>query len=284
MDNRRIELLEANVNEILSKLKQVGDILQGLAAPKRSLETKEDYLRNLEDLIEKYGLSQFYPRGDARLAYLAQQAADRLKSPYTDGYLDQPEEVAGLTELGLYDNILFCDDSGSMDYDGRKDALRTLIGRIAKITNYLDTDGIDVRFINYHNDSGYNNLAEPADADTIIRSVPFQGSTPLGTKLMEKVVKPMILSKITSGTLKKPVLVCIVTDGEPNDEPPDSVKRTILECKSSLIHHGYDQNAVLFHIGKVGNSEEAKNFLLSLQQDLSVKKHIHVTAGLSSLD
>jgi len=71
-------------------------------------QIKEEFLEHLNDLIKDYGLSDIYPPGDPRLGRLAQQAADRLKDKFTDGYLDKPEGFPGLVEAILYDHIMLC--------------------------------------------------------------------------------------------------------------------------------------------------------------------------------
>jgi len=79
---------------------------------------------------------------------------------------------------------------------------------------YLDNDGVSVRFINYKNDAGFNGLTTVDEVISIIKIIPFGGSIKLGTRHLEKVVDPLIISPVKNKTFKKPVLVTIVTDGE----------------------------------------------------------------------
>ena len=52
-------------------------------------------------------------------------------------------------------------------------------------------------------------------AQQIIAGADFNGMTPLGTNLRRKVIEPFLLQPARSGTLRKPVLIIAITDGEP---------------------------------------------------------------------
>jgi hypothetical protein len=56
-------------------------------------------------------------------------------------------------------------------------------------------------------------LRSTADVQRLFTSVTFNGTTPLGTQLDAKVLQPVIVQRANSGSLSKPVLVIVITDG-----------------------------------------------------------------------
>lgn len=63
-----------------------------------------------------------------------------------------PKELAlDLVSLALYDTVLYCDDSGSMqgcENGQRIDDLKVIVSKVAEVATLFDDDGINVRFIN----------------------------------------------------------------------------------------------------------------------------------------
>lgn len=119
-----------------------------------------------------------------------------------------------LTTLGLYDVIIFCDDSSSMLLENRWGTLRTVVRRIARIANAYNPAGIKLRFINATNDAGHNGIVTEAQVETCLDTVSPAGDTRIGTKLFQKVVLREIVERAQRGLLERPVVVSIVTDGE----------------------------------------------------------------------
>lgn len=101
-----------------------------------------------------------------------------------------------------------------MNRNGRIPALKALLARVSKITTELDTDGIDIRFLNSTNDAGFNNLRTTADIQNAVAQVAFRGDTRIGTTLRKKILEPLVYAKIRTKSLQRPVLVTIITDGE----------------------------------------------------------------------
>jgi hypothetical protein len=103
-----------------------------------------------------------------------------------------------------------------MQEEDRIPALRDTLGRVATFATILSADGISVRILNYSGDVGglWDNLKTVEDVKNRMDRVTYHGGTPLGTILSSKVLEPMILTKAKYGSLKKPVIVVIITDGE----------------------------------------------------------------------
>jgi hypothetical protein len=157
--------------------------------------------------------------------------------------------------------------------------LQLILSRVAYAATLFDEDGISLRFMNWK-PSGYDNVQLDGirSEDQINRligtptqpgPVNFQGLTPLGTELRAQVVDPLIVNKARSGQgLQKPVLVIVVTDGQPAGESRDTLKRTIQHVRTEFSRMPqYGQRPVSFQIAQVGNDEGARKFLGELDSD-----------------
>lgn len=114
--------------------------------------------------------------------------------------------------------------------------LRRLVSKISQIAQCYHTSsggGISLRCVNFQNDAGFNHLS-PRAADEALQQVHPRGSTRLGTALLQKVVDPFVIQPARQGKLQRPVLVVIVTDGEPSKENPETLKWTVLAAKEEL--------------------------------------------------
>jgi hypothetical protein len=97
--------------------------------------------------------------------------------------------------------------------DNRFDDQKSIVQRISRIAQTYNQSGISLRFINFLNDDGYNNLSH-GKINTAMSNVFPSGTTRLGTKLLEKVIFPFVIEPAQRKELKKPVLISIITDGE----------------------------------------------------------------------
>jgi hypothetical protein len=99
-----------------------------------------------------------------------------------------------------------------MNLENRIPALRETLKRVAEFATKLEPSGISIRFINFNRDGDFDNLT---DVNEIMEKsrVDYSGNTRIGQVLQFKVVGPL-LRKANSNSLKKPVIVAIITDGE----------------------------------------------------------------------
>ncbi|VBB17580.1 hypothetical protein YASMINEVIRUS_43 [Yasminevirus sp. GU-2018] len=155
--------------------------------------------------------------------------------PYNPSFVDDKEDAKlqdffvrneispyfqeDVCELAKYDIVLVCDDSSSMkemsEYLSPKTneivkktrwhELRETVEMIVELATLLDDDGIDVWFLNRA--SPYKNITTPEQVMKLFKKQP-NGSTPLTATL----------KKVMDEPLKKPRLILIITDGEPNNE------------------------------------------------------------------
>jgi Mg-chelatase subunit ChlD len=107
------------------------------------------------------------------------------------------------------------DNSDSMTEEDRTQSLQDTLGRVATLATTLSPDGISVRTLHGEDmDGQWDNLQTVEDIKKRMDKVAWGGLTPLGTILSRKVLKPMVLDKARHGSLKRPVIVVIITDGE----------------------------------------------------------------------
>lgn len=167
-----------------------------------------------------------------------------------------------------------------------------VVAKIASAAGLFDQDGIQVRFLNsriegnvssspFHEKTTLTprqNIANEQAAIDLVTQVKFSGLTPLGTELQRKILEPLVLSPARQGRLQKPVLVIIITDGEPGGEDRFTIVKVISEAKHQLGNTRNGSDAMSFQLGQsshlssgrvvlmgataqVGNDQKARAFL-----------------------
>jgi len=158
-----------------------------------------------------------------------------------------------------------------MTIGNRIEVLKDTLRRIAEFATILTPEGISIRLLNYEQDEtgDYDNLRTVEQIERLIDRIRFENGTPLGTVLDRKIVQPLILKKAENGTLKKPLIVVTITDGEPNHERGHSFQDAILKCRRSTALQSYGDAAVVFIVSRVGNSPAAQDFIAGIRQKRS---------------
>lgn len=226
-----------------------------------------DVKSSMDSHIKDSGLEKFYGSDNTLLQSVAEKASALRNDP--NETLNAPESIDRLTRLALYQVVLYCDDSGSMQ--GRRwDALCKLVHRITRIATTLipGENGVELRFIN--SSETFSNL-DVAKIDAAMKQSGPSGMTPLGSRLRSHVLQPLVYDVLEKGeTLKRPLLIFTITDGEPSES--DNIFRdAIEECTEALVKAGYERTAVLFAISQIGDDENAEKFLQGLSGDASIQ-------------
>jgi hypothetical protein len=180
--------------------------------------------------------------------------------------------------LGLYDIAVLADDSGSMRFEdngARIQELSRILARIAQITTLFDDDGILIRFFNSATEG--NGIRNASEADQMLNQVQFSGMTPMGSKLESKVLTPFVFEPIQNGTFRKPVLVYIITDGDPSGESSNKVFDVIHQTKILLEKHQLGKG-VVFEFAQVGRDLPAQQFLSKLDNNTSIGDVVDTTS------
>ena len=190
------------------------------------------------------------------------------------------ENVERLVRVSLYHPVIYCDDSGSMSLDTptrwsvQSDAVR----RIAGITTRAlpPAHGVSLRFINSH--SADKDDIAASDIPGVVEQASPSGMTPLGTVLREHILKPLVYDVVgNSRLLKRPFLICIITDGCPNGDFSVTFEDVIKECRQRLIEAGYEPAAVRFCVSQIGNDSASTQFLDRLRGNRDIADVVYCT-------
>ncbi|KAJ3171806.1 hypothetical protein HDU87_008274 [Geranomyces variabilis] len=230
-------------------------------------------------IAQQNRLENFYPpQAIGQIADRISKTVD-FNSIAMQWKLQTAELAYDLASLALYDIVIYADDSGSMaamENGERIDDLNLIVSKVAEIASLFDQDGISVRFMN--SDAQGNNITSEAQASQLVRNVKYMGTTPLGTKLDAKVIQPMVLAPARAGSLPKPVLVIVITDGEPVGETRSHINNVITAAKQALGSTRYGPSAVAFQFAQVGKDTAAQKFLADLDNDPVIGKMIDCTS------
>ena len=206
------------------------------------------------------------------------------KTLMTQWGLPTLDMAVDLAVLGLYDIVIFGDDSGSMGTEEPKEdnltrweILKQVVKTIGFWSSLMDADGVVVRFINSMQEG--NGISNSAEIDNIFRSVRPSGGTPLGEQLDAKIIRKIVVPVIQSQEIQRPVLVLNITDGTPSNS--NAVKQTILNCRNFCANTKYGENAVAFSFAQVGSDRSATEYLGQLDTDPQVGHLIDCTSEFS---
>ncbi|KAF3931935.1 hypothetical protein ABW20_dc0101229 [Dactylellina cionopaga] len=192
-----------------------------------------------------------------------------------------PKEVAvDLVKLALFDIIIYIDDSGSMAFEENGERikdLKAILAKVAYASSLFDQDGISLRFMN--SDFQQNHIKTEMQVTQAVDQISFKGLTPLGTSLKAKVLEPLVLQPARNRQLQKPVLVIVITDGQPAGEPPNSVEDAISYASNELGRTQYGSGAISFQFAQVGNDLGAREFLGKLDKNPKIGHLIDCTSN-----
>jgi hypothetical protein len=180
--------------------------------------------------------------------------------------------------LGLYDIAVFVDDSGSMRFEdngARIQEMTRILSRIAQITTLFDDDGILIRFMN--NNTEGNGIRNATETDQLMKTVSYLGMTPIGTKLEQKLLEPFVYEPIRNGTFTKPIVVYVITDGDPSGEQPNKIFDVISHAKSTLEGANMGKG-VAFAFAQVGRDLLAQQFLSKLDNHTAIGGIVDTTS------
>jgi hypothetical protein len=254
--------------------------LPPLPPPPSNPQDLADFTLLLESYVSEPQLKHFFDTPEDRvfLETIAKNADDlRAKG---DPLMQNPANVKRLTRLALYQLVMYCDDSGSMGREERYATQKQLIKRITSLACKILPPasggyGIELHFIN--SESHFNVSA--ADVHGAVEKVKPKGQTKIGTHLHSKILEPLVYSHLQARErLKRPFLVCCITDGCPKPESQQTFKLKVSECKKRLVEAGYNPQAVMFCVNQIGNDKEAFKFLQHLREDREVRDVVYCTS------
>ena len=197
-----------------------------------------------------------------------------------DPLLSDSDNIKRLAYLSLYQMVIYCDDSGSMEGKSWEDQSQ-LVERITRVSSKLlpPDMGVELRFVNQDLPSTLGKLSVD-DVAAIYKKTKPAGDTPIGTSLEKKILKPLIYDLIDSDQFKRPLLVCTITDGCPNKERRDTFKNNIIQCKDILEDNDFDMSCAMFSVSRVGSDPDAIDFLKNLELSEELEDILYCTSDM----
>ncbi|KAI1103039.1 hypothetical protein F4804DRAFT_311348 [Jackrogersella minutella] len=276
-------VLTGIANSVLNKFQISGNRTSPMAmkieAEIPQPKTAEEFQKSIGDFVGKHKLGKFFHKDSEQLLEKITAKAVDLQNDKTS-VLGESENTEKLVKFALYQPVIYCDDSGSMhplsnpQNEDRMADQRDLVGRIASICTKIVPDelGVHLRFIN----------SEPASANdlniigiqNIMAQVKPSGYTEIGTRLRERILKPLLYSQYNEEVqaMKRPLFISIITDGVPyggrgSPENLNTLKDEIIKCQDYLQEMGLPLRAVVFQISQIGSDPSSKDFLQKLKDE-----------------
>ncbi|KAI0795046.1 hypothetical protein C8Q75DRAFT_803883 [Abortiporus biennis] len=205
----------------------------------------------------------------SKLAEKALKREEEIKAILSDERTEHSLRI-----LASYDIVIIVDDSTSMRKCNRWfeacDALSALVG--VAVTK---SEGVDIHFVN---SSEKRTVTSAAEVEDIFRTVQPCGGTPLGRKMSELVgeymdrIKKATKNGGSADGLKK-VIYLIITDGEPTDDPCE----TISDVKAFLGDYGLSHASQMsFQFVQIGNDPEGTKYLKELDGDDTMNEALDI--------
>ncbi|KAI1652610.1 ankyrin [Daldinia decipiens] len=239
----------------------------------------EEYKSEIINFILKNRMDGFFKNDDPFLDTLVEKAA-KMKANPPESTLKSDKDIRDLIKVSLYQQVILCDDSISMSIGNRISAQQHLAKRITKFATFIipDEDGVELRFTN---SSVSGSRLREAEVETVMTNMQPTGDTDIGTNLIAKILKPLVYDKLDNKQLKRPLLVSIITDGCHESETLDTLRNAIIGCGKRLIEAGYEIEAVLFQVSRIGNSKASKKFFDGLRNDKQLKRVLYCSSDRS---
>ncbi|KAI1207624.1 uncharacterized protein F4807DRAFT_172619 [Annulohypoxylon truncatum] len=240
-------------------------------------KTKEEFQKSIGDFVENHGLGKFFSKGNEQLLEDITSKAVDLQNDETT-VLGQPENTENLVKFALYQPVIYCDDSGSMNPrnnpqgEDRMEDQRQLVGRIAAICTKIVPDelGVHLRFIN--SEPPHTNDLSADSIKDIMAQVKPSGYTEIGTRLRERILNPLLYSQYNDEVknMRRPILISIITDGVPyggraSQEKLNTLQDEIMKCQDYLVAMDLPLRSVVFQISQIGSDPNSKDFLQKLK-------------------
>ena len=158
--------------------------------------------------------------------------------------------------------------------------LRLILSRVAFAATLFDEDGIEIRFMNDEKipPQQLSGIRSDQQIDQMMQQKRFNGLTPFGTRLRERVLDPLVISKMRGRQLQKPVLVMGITDGQPSGERADALVEAIRYAHGEAMKT-MGPGAIAFEFAQVGNDQQATEFLAKLDNDPQVGGMVDCTSS-----
>ncbi|EHK20685.1 uncharacterized protein TRIVIDRAFT_223654 [Trichoderma virens Gv29-8] len=229
-----------------------------------------DFAANVDNFVQENPILERFFKGKKFIQELAKKASDLENDPSTP--LGSKELLPKTIKVNLHQQAILC-GNGSMRFEGRFDSLKKLVFRITLITTRIlpADEGVAICFINQDVNDATN-----LTLDQIVKMLePMKekrgGDTETGTTLRKKILEPMVYKKLSEKNFERPLLISILTDGQPSGEKKTEFVDAVLECGQRLEEAGYPRQSVKFLVAQIGTAKSATKFLESLRSNEQLK-------------
>ncbi|RPA98812.1 hypothetical protein L873DRAFT_1789941 [Choiromyces venosus 120613-1] len=252
-------------SELLPKIQTKLGIQQATAEEVAAAEMKD----NLANFVQE-SLSAFYGAGDERVNRVIQEAVEK-GDELVEKYQIEKELVPKLAQIGLYDLIVLCDDSGSMGAENRIAGLKDAVLRLYEIATAVNSEGgLTLRCFDNPNLTGLDNIASEDALRQKLDEIKFNTGYGVPAPLMEKILKPLA-SKARNRQLENPAIIVVITDGGASSEEAAALSRNIESFKADLQANNYTGPAVSILLCRVGTDAAADEFFGQLEGNANIQ-------------
>lgn len=141
-----------------------------------------------------------------------------------------------------------------------------------------------MRYINQHIPNAESLKFE--ELREVIKPLTWIGDTPNGTNLKSKILEPLVYRNLPNN-LKRPLLVSIITDGMPSQQPRSTLPNAVIECgdkleeaclpresksqrrtlaNQRLLFNSCLPSGIKFMVSQVGTAKSATEFLEKIRK------------------
>ncbi|KAM0265122.1 hypothetical protein ACHAQJ_000274 [Trichoderma viride] len=226
-----------------------------------------DFAANVDNFVQANPVLERFFKGKKFIQELTKRISELENDPSTP--LGSKDLLPKTIKVNLHQQAILCDDSGSMRFEGRFDSLKKLVLRITMITTRVlpDGDGIAICFINQDVNNASNLNLEQIGKILEPMKEKRGGDTETGTTLRSKILEPMVYTKLAEKRFDRPMLISILTDGQPSGEKKTEFVNAVMECGRRLEEAGYPRQSVKFLVAQIGTAKSATKFLESLRSN-----------------
>ncbi|CUS10433.1 unnamed protein product [Tuber aestivum] len=236
---------------------------------KLGIQPDTEVKNDLSNFVQE-SLGAFYKAGDERVNRVIQEAMEK-GDELVEKYRIEQELVPKFAQIGLYDLVVLCDDSGSMASEKRIQGLKDAVLRFHEIATAVNSEGsLTLRCFDNPNLTGLDNITSRETLSQKLDEIQFNTGLSVPTPLMEKILKPLAY-KAQNRQLESPTIIVVITDGGAAPEEATTLANNIEVFKASLRENHYTGPAVSIIICRVGTDPAADTFLGQLEQNVSIQ-------------
>ncbi|KKP07228.1 hypothetical protein THAR02_00658 [Trichoderma harzianum] len=227
--------------------------------------TAEEFQASMIQFISDTGLDYLFEEGDQFLETVAKKAAE------LQGMVDnqlKTKQIQDIANLALYQIVFYCDNTFSMVQGNRYIDQIEFVRRAARLSTLLVPEGYGTGLLFINDRREIDPKLNVKQLEEIMKTTTLGGKTRIGTRLEEKILKPLVYDVIKQGEkLERPILIFCIIDGCASGETRTHFKEAIINCIEFLTENNYPTQTVRFQISRIGDDSSAMDFFQELRED-----------------